>query len=130
MSVRFAKLNLRCVRGCRWDDDITLVSQTTEEPVSLADIADLHLVAREEYNGPELFRLSLGAGNLVVVDAAAGTFGIRAIEAKTLEFPENDHEQARYVYDTVIERTAGAYEPGVAGAITVDPVSARVWEDA
>lgn len=112
-----------------WEDDITIVDEVTGDPISLSGVDDLFLYVRDDYNTDVLVRLSLTDGTLVLVDGGTGgKFGIRMSSAQTLDFPANDHEQARYVYDTVIERTAESYEPGVAGALTVDPVVARAWE--
>ena len=130
MSIRFAKVNRRCVRGMPWEQDINLFDADDDTPISLASVTDAFLVVREEYNTAELLRLSIGEGTLTLVNAANGVLGVRGTHDDTLLFPTNDHEQARYVYDIVLERGAGNYEPACNGSVTVDPVSSRVWEDA
>lgn len=125
-------LTFALVRGMVWNDDFILVDQATGLPIDLTGIAGLMMRIRAAINAPgHLLELSLANNGLVIVDAAAGRVGIRVNSAATLAaFPANDHRKAKYVYDAVIERTAGEYEPAIRGKVRVDPQITRPFESA
>lgn len=128
MAILFGRAFFTVVRGTRWDDDVTLTDQVTGLPVDLVGITALMLRIREDIADAEhILELTLGNG-LVIVDGPTGRIGIRVDSDTTRTFPENDHEKARYVYDAVIERTAGEYEPAIGGLVYVLPQITRPWE--
>jgi hypothetical protein len=115
------------VRGTRWDDDFQLVDQVTGTPVNLAGITGLMVRVRKSPGSAKLLELSVANSRLVVTNAATGMVGIRVGSETTLTFPENGHRKAKYLYDAVIERTAGEYEPAISGKIVVLPQITRPW---
>lgn len=129
MAILFATTNLRIVRGNAWSDDVALVKASDSTPVDLADIVALHMRVREEPSGPALLTLSTTDNTLIIgAPATGGTFGVRVDSATTRTLPDNGHEVAVYVYDVVIERTAGEYEAATGGVLIVDPQITRPWE--
>lgn len=127
MSILFGKQTFTLVRGASWTDDIILTNQETGVVVDLTGIVSLKMRVREFADSPILLELSTAPGNerLVVVDAAAGRVGFRLTTADTLLLPENGHYRAVYLYDALIERTAGEWEPAVGGKIIVLPTITR-----
>lgn len=115
------------VRGTRWEDDFQLVDQVTGNPVDLTGIVGLMIRTRRSPGSAILLEMSVDDGRLVMVDAATGRVGIRVDSETTRLFPENGHRKAKYVYDAVIERSAGEYEPAISGKITVLPQVTRPW---
>lgn len=129
MAILFASTNLRMVRGNAWTDDIALVKAADSTPVDLTGIIALHMRVREDPAGAALLTLSTTDGTLLIGSpATAGTFGVRVDSATTRTLPANGHEVAVYVYDVVIERTAGEYEAATGGVLIVDPQITRPWE--
>lgn len=127
MSFLFARAPMKVVRGTRWDDVVTLVDQDTQLPIDLTGITGLHMRVREEYTSEMLLDLGTDTNELLVTDAAGGEFRIQVPSAGTLAFPEADHEVATYVYDVIVERTPGEYEPAVNGPVIVFPQVTRPW---
>lgn len=128
MAILFANAPLHMVRGNAWADDVALVDQTTGDPVDLTGIVGIIMRIREDYASPILLELSTTDETLAVgLNPAAGIYGIRANSALTRTLPENGHEVGVYVYDAVIERTAGEYEAANGGVVIVDPQVTRPW---
>lgn len=127
MAILFAPASFRCIRGTRWEDAVILTDQVTGLPVDLTGIVGITMRLRRSMTGPIVAELSMAAGTLLVLDAAAGKVGIRCNTAFMLTLPENGHRKARYLYDSVIERTAGDYEPATKGRVTVDPQLTRAY---
>lgn len=130
MGIIFAPIgSVRIVRGTAWADDVQLVDKKTGEPVDLTGITGLTSRIRDDINGPILLSMSLDAGeaNLVVVDASEGRIGFRATSVGTLSLPDNNNEKIKYIFDVVIERSAGEYEPAVTGKLSVLPSITRPW---
>lgn len=118
------------VRGTRWDDDFQLTDQTTGDAIDLTGIAGLVMRVRSTIASTTvLLELSVDNGLLAVTDAATGSVGIRVPSATTQTFPANGFKKAKYVYDAVIERTAGEYEPAISGKVTVLPQVTRQLDD-
>lgn len=130
MAIIFARASLRLVRGTEWRDDIQLVDKATGDPVNLAGITGMVMRIRRSINSPILLELAIADNRLVVVDAATGLMGIRVNSVTTRVLPENNNKRAKYVYDAVIERSLGAYEPAVGGRVTVLPQITRPWQAA
>lgn len=130
MAVRFARLNLRCIRGTRWDDNITLVDETTSDPIDVSDVVEILLRARDD-SGAVVIELRLTEDTLVfVTDGADGQLGIRAASALTNTLPTAGNEIEAYSYDLQLERTAGEWEAGTRGTLTVEPTIGRPLDDA
>jgi hypothetical protein len=127
MAILFGSAQFTVVRGTRWEEDITLTDQVTGDPVDLTGIEGILMRVRESIDDDITLELSVDNGFLVVLSAAAGQLGIRVPSADMLDFPENDHQRARYVYDAVIERTADEYEAAISGTISVLPQVTRPW---
>ena len=128
-----APLNFSFVRGARWDDDFQLVDQVTGDPIDLTGITRILMRVRTRINASTvLFELSneVGNGRLVITNAATGSVGIRVNSADSNTFPANGHRKAKYVYDAVIERTVGEYEPAIGGKVAVLPQTSRPLDDA
>jgi hypothetical protein len=121
MAVLFAPASFRFVRGTRWDDSVTLTDKAPGLAVDLTTIVGITMRLRRTYSGPIIAELSVAAGTLVVLDAAAGKIAIRCDSAFTYALPENGHRKARYLYDAIIERVAGDYEPAIKGRVTAEP---------
>ena len=129
MAIVFAPVStITIVRGTDWVDDVTLVNEADQSPVSLDGAVGLWMRIRETPADPPLLDLSLDNGRIVVVDAENGVIGFRVYTPDTLLLPENDHGRASYGFDLVIERQSGRYEAGVRGRINVEPQYARPWE--
>ncbi|HEY9471113.1 MAG TPA: hypothetical protein VIQ76_16020 [Propionibacteriaceae bacterium] len=120
-------LNFPLVRGTRWEDSFQLVDQVTGTPVDLTGIIGLTMRARLTISSPILLELSTDNGRLIVTTAATGSVDIQVDSADTLLFPENSHRKAKYVYDVVIERAVGEFEPAIGGKIIVIPQVTRPW---
>jgi len=128
VAIVFAPIaSIRVVRGTKWTDDVQLVDQATGNPVDLTGITSLVMRIRRSINTPILLELSMANGRLVVVNALTGLIGFRVNSAGTLLLPENSNRKAKYLYDAVIERSAGEYEPAVSGKLTVLPSITRPW---
>lgn len=134
MAIIFAPVaSIRIVRGTRWEDNLQLVDEASQDPIGLVGIAGLLMRVRRTIGSPILLELSLAgsgldsAGRLVLVDAVTGLVGFRVDSATTLTLPENSHRKAKYVYDAVIERTPGEYEAGAKGSLVVLPQITRPW---
>ncbi|MGH8025460.1 MAG: hypothetical protein ACREO0_01925 [Pseudoxanthomonas sp.] len=128
MAIVFAPLKpIRIVRGTAWSDNFQLVDKATGDPVPLTPLAAMVMRIRKSINGPILLELSLDNGRLIVVDAPTGMGGFRCDSATTLSLPEFGNRRAKYIYDAVLERTAGEYEPAVTGKLTVSPSITRPW---
>lgn len=129
MAIVFAPLKqIRIIRGTAWADDVQLVDQATGAPVDLTAITSLQMRIRKSISGPSLLALDLVDGRLVVADAEEGRIGFRVNSAGTLSLPENRNRPAKYIFDVVIERSAGEYEPAVTGKLKVLPSITRPWE--
>jgi len=129
MGIVFAAVKpIRLVRGTRWQDQVQLVDQNTGEPVDLTGIDSLVMSVRAEIDGPVLLQLSLDEG-LDVANAAQGLVDIDVSSERTLQFPENDHQRARYGFDALIGRAADEYEPAFSGKVTVLPSYTRPWAE-
>jgi hypothetical protein len=127
MGLVFAQVKpVRLVRGTRWQDQVQLVDENSGDPIDLEGIESLVMTVREEINGPVILQLDLDDG-LAVADAEQGLVNIDVSSARTLEFPENDNARAKYVFDALIEREAGEFEPAFAGKVTVLPSNTRPW---
>lgn len=119
------------VRGARWDDDFQLVDQATGDPIDLTGVTRILMRVRTRVNASSvLMELSTTNGRLVITNAATGSVGIRINSADSNSFPANGHRKAKYVYDAVIELTAGEYEPAIGGSVTVLPQTSRPLDDA
>lgn len=128
MGIIFASLDtINIVRGTRWNDNVTLVDQATGEPVDLTGIEDMVMRLRRGINAPINLEMSISNERLVLVDAAAGSIGLRVPSAVTLTLPELGNRKAKYLYDAVIERTPGEYEAAIKGKISVQPSVTRPW---
>ena len=125
MAILFGPASFTLVRGTRWDDDVTLTDKKTGLPVNLVGIVGITMRVRKTIDSTIAAQLSMAAGTIVLVNPAAGVIGIRCNSAFTLTFPANGNRKAKYVYDAVIERTAGEYEPGISGKVTVVPTVTR-----
>lgn len=129
MGTLFGKANFSFVRGTDWADDFTLTDLVTGDPVSLVGAAGVILRARDDYGTAIRLECSVANGRLVILDAGAGRLGIRVPGAVSrASFPENGHAKAKYVYDSIIERAAGSYEPAAGGKLTVLPQITRPWD--
>lgn len=120
-------INFTLVRGTEWDDDVQLVDQTTGTAIDLTAVTGLWMRIRLTATSSILLELSLANGLLVLTNAAQGRVGIRVNSDDTRTFPENRHKKAKYLYDLVLERTAGEYEAGISGKIIVLPQITRPW---
>ena len=128
MAIVFAPVKaIRIVRGAYWSDDVNLVDKATGLPVDLTGITSLQSRIRSSINGEILLPMSLVDGRLIVVNALQGRIGFRCPSAVTLLLPENDNRKAKYIYDVVIERAAGEYEPAITGKLTVTASITRPW---
>lgn len=128
MAIVFARIpTIRIVRGTAWSDDVELVDKDTQAPINLTGINGLMMRVRASINGPILLELSLDNAKLVIVDPADGKIGIRLSSADTLSLPEKSNRRVRYIYDMVIERSVGEYEPAVTGKLAVLPSITRPW---
>lgn len=128
MGIIFAGLDtINIVRGTRWDDNVTLVDQATGNPVDLTGITGLVMRLRRGINAAIDMELSMANGRLVLIDAALGVIGLRVPSAITLTLPELGNRRAKYLYDAVIERTAGEYEAAIKGKVNVQPSVTRPW---
>lgn len=128
MAVVFAPIpSIRIVRGTYWSDDVQLVDKASGDPINLTGILDLTARIRQSINGEILLSMELADTRLVLVNAAQGRIGFRCPSAVTLLLPENENRKAKYVYDVVIERTAGEYEPAITGKLTVTASITRPW---
>ncbi len=126
MAILFGRAQFTVVRGTRWSDDVTITDRSTGDPVDLTGVIGITMRIREAIDDDITLELSIGNGRLAVVDPA-GVLGIRVLSADMLDFPENDHQRSRYVYDAVIERTAGEYEAAINGTVVVLPQVTRPW---
>jgi hypothetical protein len=115
------------VRGTRWEDDFQLVDQVSGNPVDLTGIVGLMIRVRKNPGSAILLELSVANTLLVVTNPVTGSVGIRVDSETTRDFPENGHRKAKYLYDAVIERSAGEYEPAISGKIVVLPQITRPW---
>lgn len=130
MSFLFGKKTFRIVRGTRWTDEVTITDEATGEAVDLNGIVRLIARVREFIDSSEvLLELTTTDTTLTVVNAAGGVVGIDVPTAATLDFPENGHFRAVYVYDVLIERSPGEYEPGLGGKVVVLPQVTRAASD-
>lgn len=128
MAILFGSARFTLVRGTRWTDDVVLTDSVTQGPIDLTGLVGAIMRVREAADDTaHLLELSVANGMLVIVDATGGTIGIRVPSAVTRTFPENSNESALYVYDVVLERSAGEYEAAVAGKINVRPQITRPW---
>lgn len=128
MAIVFARIpSIRIVRGTAWSDDVELVDKASQDPINLTGINGLMMRVRQTMNGPILLELSLSDGTLTVEDAAGGKIGIRINSATSLSLPERSNRRATYLYDMVIERGLGEYEPAVKGKLVVLPSVTRPW---
>lgn len=130
MAIVFANRSFRLVRGTRWDDDTILQDEDTGAAIDLSGIADMVMRIRAGVNSVALLELSITNGLLVIVDAAAGRFGIRVNSETTHSLPAANNARAKYLYDVVIERTSGEYEAAIRGKVTVLPQITRPLDDA
>lgn len=138
MSILFATqtaagepIVFKFVRGTPWSDDFQLVEQATSEPIDLTGIEGLLMRVRTRTGASTVvYELSTANDTLVVNDAATGMVGIRLNSAQTNTFPANGHRKGKYVYDVLIERTPGEFEPAIGGKITVLPQVSRPLDDA
>lgn len=126
MAIRFAKASFSLVRGTKWDDDVILKDSVTGLVISLVGIVSMTMRIRKTIGSAILLELSVANGRLVMVDALNGRIGIRVPSAITLTLPENNFKRAMYVYDALIERTAGEYEPAIGGKVKVIPQVTRL----
>lgn len=127
MAILFGRAQFTVVRGTRWGDDVTITDRASGLPVSLVGVTGVMMRIRETIDSPIILELSVANTRLVLVNAATGVLGVRVPSATMLTFPENDHQKARYVYDAVIERTAGEYEAAINGTVIVLPQVTRPW---
>jgi hypothetical protein len=129
MAILFGRAQFTLVRGTRWADDISLTDRSTGEPVDLTGITGLIMRIREDIADTDnLMELSTDNTRLIVIEPTEGLIGIRVTSEDTRDFPENDHEKARYVYDALIQRTSDEYEAALGGAVFVLPQITRPWE--
>lgn len=128
MAIIFAPLaQIRIVRGTAWVDDVQMVDKASGNPIDLTGITGIVMRVRKGINTPILMELSTDEGNLVVLTPAEGRIGFRVNSAGTLALPENSNRKAIYIYDAVIERSAGEYEAAVVGKLAVIPSITRPW---
>lgn len=129
MAILFGRAQFTVVRGTRWEDDVTVTDRSTGDPVDLTGITGLLMRVREAIEDTDnVIELSLANSRLSVVAATTGIIGIRVDSTTMLDFPENDHQKARYVYDAIIERSADEYEAAIEGVVIVLPQVTRPWE--
>lgn len=128
MSILFAPLNFRLVRGTTWLQTINLTDNTTGDPVDLVNCAITMRVRRTVEAAAVLLEVSTANGGLTITDAAAGQIELRVEADDTLTaFPQNRHQPAVYVYDLIIDRASPANrEPGTSGKVRVDPQITRL----
>lgn len=127
MSILFAPLTFRLVRGTTWLQTVNLTDRSSGDPVSLVGCALTMRVRRSINSSSVLMELSTTNGRLSITDAAAGQFEVLVDAADTLDFPENRNQRARYVYDLIIDRTSPARrEPAISGKVRVDPQVTRL----
>lgn len=128
MAIVFASVPaIRIIRGTTWSDDLQLVDKASGDPVNLTGITELHARIRASINGPILLPMSLADTRLVIVNAAQGRFGFRCPSEVTLLLPENANRKKTYIFDVVIERTVGEYEPAITSKLSVRPSITRPW---
>ncbi len=130
MSFTFAPASFKLVRGTGWKDRFTLVDKDSGDPVNLSGIVRIIMRVRAYINGPVLAELStIGSpARITIVNALTGVVEINCNSAFTLTFPANENIKATYVYDSLIERTAGEYEPATGGKVIVLPQITRPLE--
>ena len=122
MSILFGPAALKIVRGATWSDNITMTDLSTGLPVNLTGVVSIIMRVRPTYDGILLLEASTTAGSILIVNATGGIIGIRVGSAITNSaFPANNYRKAKYVYDVLIQRTAGEYEPAIKGKLTVYP---------
>lgn len=115
-------LSFNPIRGLPWREDVQLLDKDTGQPVSLAGITELWMRVRAHPDDAEaVMELNLASTRLVIVDEDNGIYGVRCTAEQTLEFPRKKSLPYRLVSDSVIERTPGIYEPGLAAPVNVQP---------
>lgn len=119
----------KLVRGTEWEDDFQLTDQATGDPIDLTGVVRIVMRIRKTIGSAVVLELSTTDSTLVVTTALTGSVGIRVDTATTNTFPTNNHKRAKYVYDALIERTAGEYEPAIGGKVTVLPSVTRLADD-
>ena len=128
MAIIFAPLKrITVVRGTAWADDVQLIDKATSQPVDLTGITGIVMRVRKAINTPILMELRTADSTVVVLTPATGRIGFRVNSAGTLALPENSNRKAIYIYDAVIERSAGEYEAAVVGKLAVIPSITRPW---
>jgi hypothetical protein len=128
MSILFAPLSFRLVRGTTWLESITFTEQATGLPVNLVD-CEITMRVREEIEDEEvIIELSTADGTMTIVDAPNGRVDIRVEADDTLAFPTADHQKAVYVSDSIIDRAGppAQREPGASGKVSVLPQVTRL----
>jgi hypothetical protein len=129
MGVVFASVKpIRIVRGTRWQDQVQLVDENTGDPVDLSGITSLRMCVRSDINGPVILELAVGTG-LAIANPLLGLVDIDVSSEETLSFPAANNGRAKYVFDALIERAAGEFEPAFAGKVTVLPSITRPWAE-
>lgn len=127
MSILFAPLSFRLVRGTTWLQTVNLTDRSSGEAVSLINCALTMRVRRSIQSSAVILELSTANGRISITDAAAGQFEVEVDAADTLLFPENRNQRARYVYDLIIDRTSpDRREPAISGKVRVDPQVTRL----
>lgn len=124
-------ITFKFVRGTVWEDDFQLVDQTSGDPIDLTSVVRIVMRIRAAITSATvLLELSTTDGTLVITDALTGAVGIRVDTATTKTCPANGQRKAKYVYDAMIERTEGEYEPAIGGKAIVLPSVTRLADDA
>lgn len=128
MALTFGKTSFPVVRGLTWAETLT-IRDSAGNPQDLTGASFAMRVRDEIANDAFILELNDTNGRLTSPTPAAGLITLLVSADDTLNFPENDHELAVYVYDMVIIRTGPpeVREPVVGGRVVVSPQVTRPW---
>lgn len=131
MGILFGRTNFIFVRGTDWNDVFILTDADTGAAIDLTGATDLLLRVRDDIASTTVrLERRLSDGGLTILDRAAGKVKVLCDSQTTHDsFPANDQVKAVYVYDALIERTAGRWEPATGGKVTVLPQVSRPLDD-
>lgn len=126
-------LNMRWVRGTDVNDTVMLSDENTGVAVDLTGITSLLMRVRTSKGASATtLELSTANGRLAVGDPEAGEILVAVSTADTAaSFPvQAGRRSKKYVYDLMIERSAGAWEAGIAGKLQIDDSTSHPADDA
>jgi len=130
MSLSFAKVSYKAIRGMTWNESIQLLDETGA-PVDLTGSTLMMRLRAAIGDDAYVMELSTSNGRLIAdTPETSGWIKLSISADDMLAFPENNHEITKYVYDATLIRAGSpeVREPIIGGRVKIQPQVTRSWE--